>query len=56
MTNKNDKYCNFSRNIMVNNNKICTVILACATYFLMMSSKVKVHWKQFCVCLGTKAT
>lgn len=22
MTNKNDKYCNFSRTIMVNNNKI----------------------------------
>ena len=39
MTNKNDKYCNFARTIMVNNNKIiCIVILACAAFlqFLLL--------------------
>lgn len=27
MTNKNDKYCNFARTIMVNNNKIICIVV-----------------------------
>lgn len=49
MTNKNDKYCNFARNIMVNNNNMYRNFSLCCIFAIFTFNRFIINNANYCM-------